>query len=294
MEQNKGIENFREYLEKNNLSKNTIYQYLKYIKLYANEYGLPTGEDEFIITKNIETLKLKKDAIKDEKASTKSQTLKAVVSFRKSLNLPVSKIIELYSDVNKEARMRAEELKHQQNEELMSFSEYNKLVDDLYDEKDVEKLRQYLINKILTIANVRNMDLVARLITPKEYDSVYKNKPDENYLYLDDNKVYLVRNKYKTVGSYGTKISIIREPRKNTKINTAFRLLKNYDDMLVPKEKLTDLSRYITKLTFGLGETKLFKIVLRENNTLGKASKLGENRGTSLASLQQNYNIVED
>lgn len=294
MEQNKGIENFREYLEKNNLSKNTIYQYLKYIKLYANEYGLPTGEDEFIITKNIETLKLKKDAIKDEKASTKSQTLKAVVSFRKSLNLPVSKIIELYSDVNKEARMRAEELKHQQNEELMSFSEYNKLVDDLYDEKDVEKLRQYLINKILTIANVRNMDLVARLITPKEYDSVYKNKPDENYLYLDDNKVYLVRNKYKTVGSYGTKISIIREPRKNTKINTAFRLLKNYDDMLVPKEKLTDLSRYITKLTFGLGETKLFKIVLRENNTLGKASKLSENRGTSLATLQQNYNIVED
>lgn len=292
MEVDIGIQKYKDYLEKSNLSKNTIYQYLKYLKAYVVEYGLP-NEEEFEVSKNIENIQFKKDKIKAENASTKAQTLKAVVSYRKHLKLPVEKIVTLYNDVNKQAKIRAEEKKREDNDDIMSLREYNKKVDDLYDENDVEKLRAYLINKIISLTNTRNMDLVARLITPKEYEMIYKDKKDENYLFLENNKLHFIRNKYKTSNTYGRKINQVVELGKTNKINTSFRLLKRNDDMLIPKDKLANISRYVTRLTFDLGETKIMKMMLREKNTLADASKMGENRGTALETLQSNYNISQ-
>lgn len=284
------IDNFQEYLEQQNLSQNTIYQYVKYLKHYVNEYGMPNGQ-QYEVSKNIENLKLKKQKIKAEQASTKSQTLKAVIAYRKYKKLPNETIVELYNDVNKEARLRAEEQKAELNEKLMSFKEYNNKVNELYDEDDIEKIRAYLINKLLSISNCRNLDLVSNLITTKtEYK---KMKDNENYLYLHKNDLYFIRNNYKTADKYGKKEMLINEPKHKLKLKKAFKLLHKKDNQLIPKDELNNLSRYILKKTFNLGETKIMKIMLKEKNTLGEAEKIGQNRGTSLSTLQQNYNIKE-
>jgi hypothetical protein len=287
------MDEFKEYLEKKNLSKNTIYQYTKYLKHYVDAYNeYPTGEQQDVY-RNVENLKLKKSKLKVEATSTKSQTLKAVIAYRNSKGLSNDKMVEMYNDVNREARETALENNKIAEETLPSIDEHMKWVDSLYDLEDVEKLRAWVINKLIINKNVRNKDLVAEIVSKTGH--LKKMKQDKNYLYVHKNEATYIRNDYKTAKTYGELKSDLDEPKNRIRMIKALRIIqKNTPDrQLVPLTRLNDLSNYIISKTNGLGETKLMKMVLKKKNSLGEASKISANRGTSLSTLQQNYNIKQ-
>lgn len=287
------MEEFRKYLEEKNLSKNTIYQYTKYLKHYVDAYGdYPVGDQQDVY-RNVENLKLKKTALKVEATSTKSQTLKSVIAFRNFKGLSNDKMVEMYNDVNREARETAFEHKKEAEQTLPSIDDHNKWVDTLYDLDDVEKLRMWVINKLIINKNVRNKDLVAEIVS--KTGQLKKMKPDKNYLYIHKNEATYIRNDYKTAKTYGELKSDLDEPKQKIKMVKALRIIqkKTPDRQLIPLTKINDLSNYVVSKTNNLGETKLMKMVLKKNNTLGDAKKISVNRGTSLETLQQNYNIKQ-
>jgi len=288
----KEMEAFTAHLQQQNLSQNSIYQYTKYLSHYVKAYeSLPVGDQEDIY-RNIEDLKLTKKKLKVAQTSTKSQTLKAVVAYRKFKGLPNNKLVVMYGDVNREARGAADVKKKELDKSLPPLKEHQEWVNKLYDVEDPEKLRTYIINKLIINENVRNLDLVAEIIT--KIGQLKKIDPNKNYLYINGNNVLYIRNNYKTSKTYGELKSTINEPKNKIKFVKALRIvLKNSPDKhLVPLSKMNDLSNYIIQQTNGLGETKLMKMALRDKNTLGDATKMGLNRGTALQTLQDNYNIA--
>jgi hypothetical protein len=298
---------FIKHLTERNLSNDTKNQYKKYLSSYVKKYGgFPVG-DQADIYRNIENLVLEKANGKPIK-STKSQTLKAICSYRNYKNLPRDELVRMFADVNQQASDDAKKRNAEASTTLPSLKEHNEWVDKLYDLNDPEKLRKYVINKLLMNCYVRNRDLVATIITKKT--DLKKIGENENYLHLlnkPKNQVSYGRRDYKTAKKYGEKITTCPTNKgDNIRFVKALRIvLKNSPNKnIIPdnkqdkeddsgRMKSNKLHKYIIEATNGLGETKLLKMSLKENNTLADASKIGESRGTALGTLQQNYNIVQ-
>jgi hypothetical protein len=293
------IAEFKKVLEEEKLSANTIYQYTRYANEYINQFGNPLEQEEKEIKKNIENIVINRkkpkgeneDEAKKKNRTAKAQVLKAVIALRKSKGLDTMTLLELYDTVNKEAQIRAVETKQEGDESLPPFLTYNKQVNELYETNDPEKIRQFLINKLIIASNCRNKDLVATIIrTKKEYEKMDSNK---NYIYVYRNRVEFIRNDYKTAKTYGQKKTILND----AKIANSARIVFQHDPdhNLIPKNFAEqNLSRYILNSTFKLGETNIVKMYLKHYNTLNRAKKVSENRGTALETLQENYNIAQE
>lgn len=287
------MDEYHAHLVSANLSKNTINQYIKHLTAYVKKYGYP-DDDEEEVYKNIENLVIEKANGKPAK-STKAQTLKAVCSYRNYKNLSNTKIVKMYGDVNTEAKKDAKERNEKLNETLPSLKEHNEWVNNLYDLTDLGKLRAYVINKLIMNCYVRNKDLVAKIIT--KAGQLKKVADDENYIYIQKNKVNFVRRDYKTAKTYGEKENedCVGKNEK-TRFVKALRAILNQsgDNNLIPENYVQgNLADYVIRQTNNLGETKLLKMSLKAKNSLGDASKIGEKRGTALPTLQENYNLVE-
>jgi hypothetical protein len=284
------MDEYNAHLVSENLSKNTINQYIKHLTAYVKKYGYP-DDDEEEVYKNIETLVIEKANGKPAK-STKAQTLKAVCSYRNYKNLSNTKLVKMYGDVNTEAKKDAKERNEKLNETLPSLKEHNEWVNNLYDLTDLGKIRAYVINKLIMNCYVRNKDLVAKIIT--KAGQLKKIADDENYIHIQKNKVNFVRRDYKTAKTYGEKENedCVGKNEK-TKFVKALRAILNLsgDNKLIPD--VGNLADYVIRNTNNLGETKLLKMSLKAKNSLGDASKIGEKRGTALPTLQENYNLVE-
>jgi hypothetical protein len=289
------IEEFKKQLEEEKFSKNTVYQYVRYANEYINQFGNPLEQEEKEIKKNIEKIVVYKKKPKDSEEdankkmrSGKAQVLKAVIALRKTKGLDTMTLIEVYDDVNREAQTRAVETKQEGDDSLPPFLNYNQQVNDLYDTNDPEKIRQYLINKLLISSNCRNKDLVATIIQTKtEYNTMER---DKNYIYVLRNRVEFIRNDYKTASTYGTKRTILND----AKIANSARIVYQHDPdhNLIPRNYWEqNLSRYVMNATFKLGETNIMKMYLKHFNSLSQAKKISDNRGTALETLEENYNI---
>lgn len=295
------MDDFKKWLEEKEYAEKTLKQYLQFAKAYFDKHGDPAEQEQEEVVKNINEFnpisrrKLKAGEEPKPAIAGKGQLIKAVIAYLKFKNKPHGNISDLFNDINRADVIRARERNEKLAEELMPYSKYLEMVNDLYDTNEPEKLRQFIINKLLIHSNCRNADLDAIIITTQ--DEYNKMNTDLNYLYVDDeNDIQFIRNAYKTASTYGSKVTKI----KSKKLSVAIRIMKIYttddDHHLIPKtyRNPNNLARYIKKMTFGIGEAKLLKIVLGENNSLAKAKKISVNRGTSLETLQQNYNIKQE
>jgi hypothetical protein len=292
------MNDFLKHLEEKEYAKKTISQYYAFAKKYFDKNGDPAEQTQDEIIANInayEPRRIKKASGEEAKPALvgRTQLIKAIIAYLKFKKLPHDKISQLFMEINKADVLMAKERNQKLVEELMPYSEYMKMVNALYDTNEPEKLRQFIINKLLLASNCRNTDLNAIIITTqREYEDMDQ---DLNYLYVDENNdIRFIRNAYKTAKTYGSKVTKIT----SKKLSIAIRVMKIHtaDDghHLIPKTYRGDnLARYIKKMTFGIGETKLMKIVLAERNSLAKAKQISVNRGTSLETLQSNYNIKE-
>jgi len=314
------ITEFKQILEEEKFSRNTIYQYARYLNEYVRQYGDPAEQPQKLIYKNIKKIQITKKGKKhgDRSVSTttpsapkhgdtpsapkdegvlkgapllttaKGQTLKSVIAYLKSKGLPSYDLVVLFEDVKKQEAEKAEENKLEADETLPPYMSYYDDVNRLYDTDEPEKIRQYLINKLLVVSNCRNQDLVATIIkTKKELDNMDEKK---NYIYVNRNTVKFIRNDYKTVKAYGTKITTVSCEKMANAARIVFQHDENHN--LIPEKYWEqNLSRFVHNATFKLGETNIMKMYLKHYNSLSQAKKISCNRGTSLEKLHENYNI---
>lgn len=293
----------------NSIKLSTQNIYINTIKEYYNLFGNPLSQQQETIFNNIISDKVKETKI--------PQYTKALCKIRRLYNLDTNVIQELYEYINKLADIKAKKSLEEKKNDLMDYEELYDNVNEVYSEYKnqpndkslkkpnptelepnvkLDKLRQYIILKLLIQFNTRNQDLLCKLINDIDNDiDVDMLNKKNNYLILNDDKVMFLRNNYKTATTYGVKKDFILKMNSKRLYEAIKDLIENSgEDNLLPVEKQSNLSRYIVKMTFGLGETNIMKIVLGKKKTLNQATQISQNRGTAITTLQSNYNIYRN
>jgi len=161
---------------------------------------------------------------------------------------------------------------------LPSFYSINEHMMELYKRKS---WREFIINYLLINFMVRNADLDLQVVYRKQ-DMLEK---DVNYIWVKSNHCIYYRNNYKTVNSYGSQIH-------NVESEQFQKAIRNIKGVLIPS---ANLAYYILKATGGLGEGRIFKIIIdyyRDKGQLQKIQEMAQFRGTNLQTIINEYDIT--
>ena len=266
---------FEEYLVNVGLKNNTIKNHIRNIDKFEklNFYDLHLTEENIIKI-------LKDDEINNSQRLTLSSTMSKYLQF--SL-LPNNKLVDYIKSIN--------------NELNKQYNERNKNKKYEYTKKDILKeinrfykegnYRAYIVSYLVYFYNTRNADLNVNVCRAKKYAKDEKS----NYLILRKQSVLYIRNNYKTSKTYGSKTHEVKSKKFLESVKYMLRdpginCIRLFDGFT---NSTTILKSY---LPFGLRTGEIIKIILAEDNSLHKASKIGLRRGTSLATLEKSYNLI--
>lgn len=162
----------------------------------------------------------------------------------------------------------------------------HKEIDRLSKSGDYQK---YIINYLLYNYGVRNKDLDVFITDDKAAINT-----TNNFILVGDKSIKWIINDYKTKGTYGTKIIIVKNPTFLRVIRTIPNnsYLLSYDDGV--HIALNSLNKFIqTRTIHDLNESAVFKNILHEKRnspSLGKIKKqFAEWRGTDIATIDKFY-----
>ena len=258
---------FKLYLEKQQLAEYTIKTHINKLKLYKEKYGNIGYDLDFIIS-NIDkepTISMRKSL-----AGSISKYIKYKGKDTKKMADYIFKQTEQFqADKNK----RTAETKH----ELPTLKNLKGELNTLYEKGD---WRSFVILFLMVNYQVRNMDLIAKIVNSKR-----DTNNTENFIIVGKSQATWIRNKYKTSDKYGTKTHVIKNKKFMNAINQIGYILKSSDNV----------DRVIKKATANLGgitEGTIAKIVLSENNNMNSLKKVSKNRGTDPVTLIESYNIT--
>jgi hypothetical protein len=167
---------------------------------------------------------------------------------------------------------------------LPSYKEICDLMEFYYNNGDY---KDYLINWLLINFNVRNQDLLIKIVSKKEELDPEANI---NYIHFNNGVCTYVRFNYKTKNKHGTKKNVIREP----KIKEALKFLKKQQDdgiYIIPSKD--QVAYHVQKSTLNnIGEGAYNKIIINHfRNDLQQLKLISQNRGTSIDTLAEFYDI---
>jgi hypothetical protein len=217
--------------------------------------------------------------------NTKSLYLNMIIIVRRDNDLETDKLIKLRNDLRTEIiKLRKENLSDVKN----VLPSYENIIEKL---NELHGIR-YILNYLLITYGLRNKDLNLLYV-----NKLPENQKDENYLVQTKNNIKLVINDYKTDKSFGSKTIEIKDKKfkeelnkMNIKDNTYILAKKNGD-----KLKISSFNDKIISLTIdGLGETKIFKILVKhllDTKNFTKLEELVNSRGTSLSTILKSYNV---
>lgn len=252
---------FEGYLRDQNLALVTISKHLKNME----ELGTKTQEQyiEYIETESNSI------SIQLSLAGTASKYLQ----YKKKDN---AEMVSLIRDINNQIQKNSQEKQKQMatDDSLPNVGDLKKRMNDLYDKED---FKGFAIMYLMTTYQVRNADMMASVVKSKK-----ETNDTDNFFVLNKTQVTWIRNKYKTASTYGTKINVI----KNKKFINA---VSHLSQLLSPTE---NIDRVIKKITGGINEGTIAKIVLRDNNNMNSIKRVSKNRGTDVNTLLNNYNIT--
>jgi hypothetical protein len=182
-------------------------------------------------------------------------------------------------------------------ENLPSYSDIVEYMDYLYDKGE---WTDYIINYLLINLQVRNQDLDFTIVSRKKDATDSKT----NYMWLQNSKgkATFIRNVYKTAtinapdGSnhgYGQKVNNITEKKFIVALRRVLGCQKSGLDCGTFIPTKSAIAFHLQKATYKqIGEGKYFKIVVNHfRNDLNKLKEISENRGTSLSTVIQSYDI---
>ena len=169
---------------------------------------------------------------------------------------------------------------------LPSYSELVEYTDYLWDKME---WKDYIINYLLINYQVRNADLVFDIVDKKKLTK----DTDKNFMWITPKKVVYTRNVYKTASTYGKKTDTITDPKFILAMKRVYACSKRDEECGVFIPTLSQVGYYIKKATYKqLGEGNYVKIIINHfRKDLTKLKEISENRGSSLTTLAENYDI---
>ena len=184
---------------------------------------------------------------------------------------------DIVRDFLRQANAEASLLQRQKNDKLketLPSVDFNKLLNGYYRDK---QYKNFVILYLLLNYNTRNQDLVLRVVK----DETELNQK-ENFLLIREKDVVYIRNDYKTKDKYGTKRYIIKAKK-------FFNSVQELDSLLIEDG---NLDRQVKKVTGGINQSSMFKIMIATNNNLKSIVKASKNRGTNVNTIGTNYDIT--
>ena len=265
------------YAEK---SKNTI-------KTYNNAYKKLHDDLE---QKDIHTCTSKEifDKIdKYESANTRQSLLNTAIGVWKVYNVDTDDLVAYREDLAKSIKQSIKTKNAALQEHLPSYGDIVKYTKECYDSG---KFIEYIVNFLLLNFQVRNMDLNFKIIS----QLVNADDPELNYMVPMKSKVYYVRNKYKTAGTYGPKQDVITDPEFIVAIKRVQAMNKDGHNAIIPNENT--IAYRIQSLSYqNLGDGAIIKIVVNHfRDDIDELKRISANRGTALQTILDNYDIMND
>jgi len=152
--------------------------------------------------------------------------------------------------------------------------DFKQMLSKYYKEKDY---KSFVILYLLMNYNTRNKDLVVKVVN----DETNLND-DENFLFIREKDVVYIRNDYKTKERYGTKRDVIKQKK-------FFNSVQDLDSLLIDNG---NLDRQVKKITNGINQSTMFKILITQNNNLKSIAKSSKARGTNMETIAKSYDIT--
>ena len=214
----------------------------------------------------------------DLSVATQSTYINIAIIIRNIYEKPVNELVKARD--NNKIPIAESTKKKNDNLNLPSYQDLIDYLEKLFMNNDCIG---YIINYLLINYAVRNADVNFDIILKKR-DS--KANQEINYMWLSPTgKAVYIRNSYKTVGKYGTQNITITDKR------FIEALKKCKEKVLIPH--YNNIGAYVKKMTLNeIGEGSYFKILVNEfKDDLTKLKQLGKYRGTSLDTIESNYNL---
>jgi len=258
------MNSFLIYMKLQGLSEKTIAEHSRGLVKYKNLGGDLKWDEQKTV-----------DFIKENYAEGSSQ--KSITStlskYRHYKGKPVDAIRQFLQQTNADSAL----LQRQKNDKLKSNLpdiDFKQMLSKYYKDKDY---KNFVILYLLLNYNTRNKDLVARVVN-NEADINQK----ENFLFIREKDVVYIRNDYKTNDTYGMKQDVIVAKK-------LFNAVKEVDKLL---ENDGNLDRQVKKVTNGINQSTLFKMLITQNNNLKSIAKASKNRGTNMDTIASSYDIT--
>jgi len=259
------LSQFELYLENQNLAETTINAHMRNMKRYG-----AVGHSQKLMVK-----KLNEYPTWGTRLAAANSLSKYLQHKGRSNNEIVAYIHNANESIQKESSKRQKDMA--EDPCLPTLKEMKTHMNSLYDNGNY---RGYAIMYIFLMYNVRNMDLIAKVVKSKK-----QTNDTENFFIVGRKQITYLRNAYKTAEKYGTKKHII----KNERFHTAISKL---DHLLSEDQNIDRVIKKITADIGGVTESTIAKIVLRENNSMAGISRVSRNRGTDITTLFNSYNIT--
>ena len=255
---------FLTYMRNQCLSEKTIAEHSRNIFKFEKIGGDIKWSEEEII-----------DFIKEHynEGSERKIISSTISKYRHYKGKPTETIRQFLRQANAEASL-LQQKKNLILKETLPTIDFKQMLSKYYKDKDY---KSFVILFLLLNYNTRNKDLVLRVVND---ESDLNEK--ENFIFIREKDVVYIRNDYKTKERYGTKQDVI-------KIKKFFNAVKEVDKLL---ENDNNLDRQVKKITGGINQSTMFKMLVAQNNNLKSIAKASKNRGTNMNTIASNYDIT--
>ena len=218
-----------------------------------------------------------------DNSNSRQALLNIGILIRTNNKLSVDELLPFRDKVKKDIRdaIKANNVKLQDN-----LPTYNDLLEYLDNLKKGEFWRDYIINYLLIYYNVRNEDLLFKIVERKR-DTTDTNF---NYIWLSPRKAVYIRNVYKTAKTYGQKIYDITDKPFLSAIR---QIIKQGNHDFIPNQ--AQLGYYIRTATLtSIGSGNYNKIIVNHyRNNIDMIKQISERRGTCITTLLNSYDIED-
>ena len=258
------MNSFSIYMRLQGLSEKTINEHGRNLFKFKNLGGnLKADENEII------------QFIKENyrEGSPQKMISTTLSKFRHYRGKPVDAIREFLRKANADSRL-LQQKKNDVLKETLPTIDFKKMLNGYYRDK---QNKNFVILYLLMNYNTRNKDLVVKVVN----DETNLND-DENFLFIREKDVVYIRNDYKTKERYGTKRNIIKAKK-------FFNAVQEVDSLLIDNN---NLDRQVKKVTGGLNQSTLFKMLITKNNNLKSIAKASKARGTNMETIATSYDIT--
>ena len=262
-------------LAKKEFSPKTVKVYISIIKrLEKLKFKYPNKKNE-----KVEYIKEFFSENKIEKASSRLDLLNLVIVLRTIQELPTDKLKQYRTELSKERLNNQVSKMSDLKDKLMSLPEFQKELMKSYENGEWAK---FIVNYLMMTYGCRNADTDVEIVKNKK-DATDSN---QNYLIISKDKVIWIRNKYKTVKTFGQQTHEITDPE-------FVRAVKKHGVGRLFTEG--QISNSIRKLLIDkMNEARIFKMLIDDaydkKDTI-RINELSKSRGTSISTIKSFYNV---